>query len=147
MGSVIDYIECPNCGQEAYNDFYYKTGEEYTNCPDCGYHYSATYKRDGQGNLVTQDGSENYAFDNLILETIELKPYAATRLKHYGDLGTYCGVVENKDQLDEFVNFCRSMDTLEFASTSRLVDGEIIKEIIVDNGPQVDSAGFTVEDR
>jgi hypothetical protein len=147
MGSVIDYIECPNCGQEAYNDFYYKTGEEYTNCPDCGYHYSATYKRNDQGNLVTQDGSENYAFDNLILEMIELKPYAATRLKHYGGLGTYCGTVENEDQLDEFVDFCRSMDTIEFASTSRLVDGEIIKEIIVDNGPQVDSAGVTVEDR
>ena len=37
MGSVIDYIECPHCGQEAYIDFYYKTGEEYINCNKCGY--------------------------------------------------------------------------------------------------------------
>ena len=44
MGSVLDYIECPNCGQEAFSDFYYKTGEEYVNCGNCGYHYSATIK-------------------------------------------------------------------------------------------------------
>ena len=41
MGSVIDYIECPNCSYEAYNDYYYKTGEEYTMCNNCGYSYSA----------------------------------------------------------------------------------------------------------
>jgi uncharacterized Zn finger protein len=42
MASVLDYIECPNCGHEAMDDFYYKTGEEYVNCSHCGYHYSAT---------------------------------------------------------------------------------------------------------
>lgn len=36
MGSVIDYQECPNCKMEAAMDFYYKTGEEYMNCPHCG---------------------------------------------------------------------------------------------------------------
>jgi hypothetical protein len=25
MGSVLDYIECPNCKLEAMDDFYYKT--------------------------------------------------------------------------------------------------------------------------
>ena len=34
MGSVIDYIECPNCKGEdaAVSDYYYKTGEEYIFC-------------------------------------------------------------------------------------------------------------------
>ena len=63
MGSVIDYIECPNCKAEAYSDFYYKTGEEYINCNNCGYHYSATYKRDDDGEFVTQDGTNNYTFE------------------------------------------------------------------------------------
>jgi uncharacterized Zn finger protein len=36
MGSVLDYIECPNCKLEAMDDFYYKTGEEYVNCGNCG---------------------------------------------------------------------------------------------------------------
>ena len=44
MGSVIDYIECPNCKQEAFSDFYYKTGEDYINCGSCGYHYAQTLK-------------------------------------------------------------------------------------------------------
>jgi len=39
------------------------------------------------------------------------------------------------------------MDTIEFASTSRFVDGEIVEEIIVDNGPETDSSGFTKENR
>ena len=35
MGSVIDFIECPNCSQEAYSDFYYKSGEQYVSCSSC----------------------------------------------------------------------------------------------------------------
>ena len=54
MGSVIDYIECPNCKHEAYSDFYYKTGEEYVNCQNCGYHYSATFKCDDEGNYILE---------------------------------------------------------------------------------------------
>ena len=42
MGSVLDFIECPNCKHEASDDFYYKTGEEYIFCQNCGYHRSAT---------------------------------------------------------------------------------------------------------
>ena len=39
------------------------------------------------------------------------------------------------------------MDTLEYFSISRFVDGEIKVEYIIDNGPKFDSAGFTAEDR
>lgn len=47
MGSVLDLIECPECKcEEATHDFYYKSGEEYVNCPQCGYHYSQTRKAD-----------------------------------------------------------------------------------------------------
>ena len=60
MGSVIDYIECPNCKQEAFSDFYYKTGEDYINCSNCGYHYAQTLKRDEDGKFVTEDGTDNY---------------------------------------------------------------------------------------
>ena len=138
MGSVIDYIECPNCEQEAFMDFYYKTGEEYVNCNSCGYRKSITIiNRDKNLSELTQDD----------WQIEEVKPYAATRLKHYGDLGTYCGIVEDKEQYDEFVDFCKSMDDIEYASTSRFVDGEIVEEIIADNGPETDSSGFTKENR
>ena len=143
MGSVIDYIECPNCKNEASIDFYYKTGdnilvvEEYTNCNSCGYRKSITIvNRDKNLSELTKDD----------WQIEEIKPYAATKLKHYGALGTYCGVVEDKEQYDEFVDFCKSMNDIEYASTSRLVNGEIVSEIIIDNGPEIDSAGYTIED-
>ncbi len=30
---------------EAMDDFYYKTGEEYVNCGNCGYHFHQRYKK------------------------------------------------------------------------------------------------------
>jgi hypothetical protein len=36
---------------------------------------------------------------------------------------------------------------VEFCSVSKFINGEIVTEMIVDNGPKVDSAGFTIEDR
>lgn len=37
MGSISDYIECPKCGNEAHQEFQYKTGEEHILCLHCGY--------------------------------------------------------------------------------------------------------------
>ena len=75
MGSVIDYIECPHCGQDAYSDFYYKTGEEYVNCMNCGYQYSATIK-DRTKRLDELDEDD--------FEIKELKnPYGAYKIKCY----------------------------------------------------------------
>lgn len=40
MGSVISGVRCPNCGNEdAYNEYYYKSDEEFTLCDKCGYSY------------------------------------------------------------------------------------------------------------
>jgi Zn ribbon nucleic-acid-binding protein len=126
MGSVIDYIECPNCKQEAFSDFYYKTGEDYVNCNNCGYHYSQTLKRDENGKFVTEDGTDNYKFDNLIFEVSELKnPFGSYRLKVYQSPANQCGSFENEDQYNEF---------------KKNIEG------LIDNGPKVDSAGFTQED-
>jgi len=147
MGSVIDYIECPNCGHEAYNDFYYKTGEEYVNCQNCGYHYSATYKTDDEGNYVTKDGTENYTFDNLIMETKELKnPYGAYQIKYYDSVAYQCGSLESEENFDNILANVREQDSIELFTISRFVDDEIKVIHVIDNGPKVDSAGFTAED-
>jgi len=139
MGSVIDYIECPNCKQEAYNDFYYKTGEEYVNCMNCGYHYSATIiNRDKKLNELTEaDWKIN-----------ELKnPYGAYRIKFYESSGYNCGALENEEQLNELKTECEQDDKIETVQLSRFVDGEIKVEMIIDNGPKFDSAGFSTKDR
>ena len=147
MGSVIDNIECPNCKQEAFSDFYYKTGEEYIGCNNCGYHRSAFYKRDENGKLVTEDGTDNYKFENLIMEFSELKnPYGSYRIKTYNSPATQCGSLENEDQYNKLKEIIQEDVEIEFCSVSRFVDGEIKVEVLIDNGPQIDSSGFTHED-
>jgi Zn ribbon nucleic-acid-binding protein len=139
MGSIIEYIECPNCEHEAFSDFYYKTGEEYVNCNNCGYHYSATIKdRTKRINELTEDD----------FEIVELKnPFGAYRIKFYDSPGYACGSLKSEEQLYELKSNCEQDDNTECLLVSRFVDGEKIVETIIDNGPQIDSAGFTVEDR
>ena len=150
MGSVIDYIECPNCEHEAYSDFYYKTGEEYVNCQNCGYHYSATFKTDDEGEYITKDGTDNYEFENLIMETKELKnPYGAYRLKYYDSVAYECGSLESEEDFVKILTNVREMDTIETFTVSRFINEDVGIGVIhvIDNGPKIDSAGFTEEDR
>ena len=139
MGSVLDFIECPNCKHEASDDFYYKTGEEYVNCGNCGYHRSATIvNRDKKLSELTEDDWKVEELKN---------PYGAYRLKVYHSVATQCGSLENEEQYDEFKLQLEGDVEIEFCSVSRFVDGEIKVEMIIDNGPKVDSQGFTIEDR
>jgi uncharacterized Zn finger protein len=46
MGSVIQDVECPRCGNpEAYSECYYKRGFEYVMCFDCGYYRETGMKK------------------------------------------------------------------------------------------------------
>ncbi|MDQ0156246.1 hypothetical protein [Robertmurraya andreesenii] len=45
MASNIYATKCPCCGRSAIEDYYYKTGEQYTICIRCGYNYSKTIKK------------------------------------------------------------------------------------------------------
>ena len=138
MGSILDFIECPNCKHEAADDFYYKTGEEYVNCGNCGYHRSATIvNRDKKLSELTE---EDWKVEEL------KNPYGAYRLKVYHSVATQCGSLENEEQYNEFKLQLEGDVEIEFCSVSRFVDGEIKVEMIIDNGPNVDRDGFTVED-
>ena len=125
MGSVIDYIECPNCKTEAYSDFYYKTGEEYVNCNNCGYHYSANIKNRNK-NLSELTESD--------WEVKELKnPYGAYRYKMAGEVATTCGSLETPEDVDRFRAEMKLeyQDHVEFAQISRLINGEIVVEEVI----------------
>lgn len=123
MGSVLDYIDCPNCGHEAYDDFYYKTGEEYVNCSNCGYHKSTTIiNRDKHLNELTDED----------WEITELKnPYGAYRLKMISEVATTCGSVETEEAFEDIKKAVAQMDNVEYFSISRFVDGKIVVEEIV----------------
>jgi Zn ribbon nucleic-acid-binding protein len=125
MGSVIDYIACPNCGTEAYNDFYYRTGEEYTNCNNCGYHYSATIiNRDKKLTELTESDWKIEELKN---------PYGAYRYKMAGEVSTTCGSLVSEEDANRFKTEMKLeyQDHVEFAQISRLLDGEIVVEDVV----------------
>jgi hypothetical protein len=132
MGSVIDYIECPNCKQEAFSDYYYKTGEEYINCSSCGYHYSYIIKRDDDGNMIKIDENKDFAIDNVVREEKELKePYGAYRIKHYDSVATQCGSLSNKSEFNDLVHHVIDNDkNIEYASVSKLLNENIITETL-----------------
>jgi Zn ribbon nucleic-acid-binding protein len=123
MGSVIDYIECPNCKHEAFSDFYYKTGEEYVNCNNCGYHYSATIKdRTKRLNELEEDDFEIKELKN---------PFGAYRIKSYDSLGYTCGSLESEEQFNKLKTECQQDDSIESFVVSRFIDGEIKVETII----------------
>ena len=123
MGSVLDYIECPNCKSEAMCDFYYKTGEEYTNCGNCGYHRSAVIRnRDKRLDLLT---------DNDWKITELKKPYGAYRLKTYNSVATQCGTLPNKKAYDQLKENIKDDVEIEFCAVSRYIRGKHVTEMIV----------------
>ena len=128
MGSVIDYIECPNCKHEASDDFYYKTGEEYINCNNCGYHRSATIvNRDKKLSELTEDD----------WKVEELKtPYGAYRLKVYHSIATQCGSLENEEQYNELKKNIEADVEIEYCSVSRFIDNKIVEELLINNSPK-----------
>ncbi len=128
MGSVIDYIECPNCKTEAMSDFYYKTGEEYINCNNCGYHYSATIiNRDKKLSELTE---EDWKIEEL------KNPYGAYRLKVYHSIATQCGSLENEAQYNDLKKNIEDDVELEFCSVSRFIDNKIVEELLINNSPK-----------
>jgi Zn ribbon nucleic-acid-binding protein len=135
MGSVIEYIDCPNCGHEAYCDFYYKTGEEYINCQNCGYHRSATIiNREKSLDELTEED----------WEITELKdPYGAYRLQMIGDIGTACGSVETEEAFEAVKKAVAQMENVEYFSLSRLIGDEIIVETIYETEQGSTDSGDT----
>jgi len=131
MGSVIDYIDCPNCGQEAYNDYYYKTGEEMTQCSSCGFVHSMFYKRGEDGKFVKKNEDLGYEFENLIMEEhIIEKPYASYRIHFINTPARQVGTFESEEQAKHFVESLKDdkEHTVESVELSRFINGEIITE-------------------
>jgi Zn ribbon nucleic-acid-binding protein len=136
MGSVIDFIECPRCkSEDCFDDYYYKTGEEYISCPDCGYNRSSFIKRDDEGNMFKIDEDKDFAIDNVVREeTLLEEPYCAFMIRYEDGVGSG-GAIPTKEEYDIFVSDIVSITNqpdhkMEEVTISRFVDGEIKKETI-----------------
>jgi Zn ribbon nucleic-acid-binding protein len=123
MGSIIDYIECPNCKEEAYNEFYYKSGEEFVFCNSCGYKRSAE--------IINREKSID---DETNWKYIELvNPYGAYKLKTYNSIYYQSGSFETKKDYDKFLNQIDNDVELEFVSVSQLIGDKVVESIIIQN--------------
>lgn len=119
MGSVIDYIECPNCGEpNCTSDFYYKSGEEYIQCPDCGYYKSVEIKEDSRKKNFSDLTEEDWEISELN------NPYGAFRAKTKESMAWIGGSISTKQHFKEIIkNIPPDID--EF-TVSRVIDGEVI---------------------
>lgn len=137
MGSVMSYINCPRCKskESCFEDFYYKTGEVYVNCPECGYSLIHHFKRGEDGKLLKKDESKGFEFDNLIEETIEIKnPYGAYRVESVNG-GATCGTLIKKADYTELaknmkLELQKENNDIKGVFVSRLVKGKIKKETL-----------------
>lgn len=93
MASNIYALKCPCCGRSAFEDYYYKSGEQYTFCLRCGFNYTKTIKNytvenieyreeknDGHGVfiLVNKDGSRKNMMLNSNITDEQLEKYKAS---------------------------------------------------------------------
>ena len=132
MGSVIDYTQCPNCKTEdAYTEFWYKSGEEMINCTKCGYYRSSFIVRDEEGKAIKIDKDKDFSFDNIEWKDIHIeKPYCSFHVEHKTGIGQIA-TLESKKELDKILadNDWKKQKVRK-VTYSRLFRGKI-KETIV----------------
>lgn len=129
MGSVIDWIECPKCKSEGcYSDFYYKTGEEYISCGECGYNRSVTLKDEARQKRNTEITENDWELNELV------NPWGAYRLKEIGNIGFTCGSLESKKQYNELLEkVMENIDSVDEFTLSRYVNDKIVKLRVVES--------------
>lgn len=123
MGSIMSEIECPNCGLDAVEDYYYKTGEQYVICQKCGYNYRAEIKdwKDGEPVWV---------------ET-EIKEPACSWREEF-EKGAIVGGMSKEeyqatmDQIQEYLEEAEARGVKKIV-VSKVVLGKLVEEIIYEN--------------
>ena len=127
MGSVIDYIDCPRCGNEAHDEFYYKTGEEYTTCTHCG--YSRKFYIDNMEELGND--SEIGTMPNYKIE--EYEPNGIYRIKQKGAQFYEFGCFTKPEDAEDFVNtFNARKDELVYAMYTTYADGKVNYTVLLE---------------
>ncbi|MFD2215296.1 hypothetical protein [Metabacillus endolithicus] len=97
MASNMYAVKCLCCGRSAFEDFYYKTDEQYTFCMRCGYYYAKTIKKS-------------------TMDTIEYKE------EKIGGHGIF--ILENKDGSREKVSLNRSLTNEQLKELKNALRGE-----------------------
>ena len=131
MGSVIDFTNCPQCGnEEASIDYYYKTGEEYLLCDKCGYQRKFVITNREDIGKKDEDGFETLPK----FELEELKACGCYRLQMKGGVGYEIGAFTQEQSEDEFIKFIEeNKENVQYAMYYTFKDGVLSNEIILIN--------------
>lgn len=127
MGSVIDCIECPNCkSPDCHSDYYYKTGEEYTFCSDCGYAK--------QIHIINREKPlKELTRDDWRIDEVD-KPWASYRIKEIGMVGSTVGtLVSEEDYNFVFDKVMENLESVDEFTISRYMDGKIVQVRVVES--------------
>lgn len=125
MGSVTSYVDCPNCSNEMYEDFYYKTGELYNFCNHCGYQQNHFIKnRDKRLDELKEEDWDHREITN---------PFGAYSVKHKEAIATSMGTLMDQDQLESLKDEVLENPEIEYALISQFIDGQIKETYLVDN--------------
>lgn len=108
MGSVQSLVQCPKCGGYMYDDYYYRTGEEYRYCKRCGVSQSWTLERDKNGGARRDDSGK------LIGKYSESGGYGVAYIvsgeRHVGALYSLTGPLSEQDK-ENFLKCVRENDS------------------------------------
>lgn len=128
-------FNCSNCKSEnGKRDIDELTGEGLIHCGDCGYYRHFAFARDEDGRFIRKDETKDYGFYNLEYEEILFSnPYGAYSFENIHDeMGT--GTLLLKSTYNWFVSYIDKRTSqkhnIKKVIVSKLVNGEIIKEII-----------------
>lgn len=141
MGSVQDCVKCPKCGEYSYvRDYYYKSGEEYCFCSNCGYVHNVELKRDENKNSIrTLEAKYDLSKGNVLyarakrdkneeLEIIDSLPVSVddTDENIYDFLNLYQSFYKTfaKELPEKFKSFSDKKDTPWFANIFLYENGE-----------------------
>lgn len=129
MGSVIDYLDCPKCGNEAYNEFYYKSGEEFIFCNSCGYSRKFFIDNWDDRDKKQEDALFEWV-PNFKLE--EVNGYGCYKIRPKGSIGMEVGTFTQPTSVEDFLNSIKGReDEIAHAEYSTFVDGEITRHIVI----------------
>ena len=125
MGSVSDYIKCPNCGQpNCHSELYIKSNEYNIQCSDCGYYKSVTIKEESRKKRFDEMTKDDW-------ETIEISnPFGAIRGKEKQNKFHFGGTISTKEHYKNVLKNFKE-NTYDELTISRYINGKIVVTDII----------------
>lgn len=124
MGSVVDYIQCPDCGEEAHSEFWYKTGEETIMCLHCG--YSRKFLITNLEDRTNDDWTPKFELE-------ENHGCGSYKVRQKGQLHYECGAFVNEEGPKEFIRLVRERENdIEHAEYTTFVNKTLSRVVLVE---------------